>query len=464
MDIKYDYTNALAEVVGSENGLSEDELAQALKEHASLQEELERLRADGGADYLNLPYEDALADKIAEFAGKARKRFKNFVVAGIGGSSLGNRCIFEALAHPFHNLLPDDKRDGPRMFFPDNIDPETLSGLLETLDPEETVINVITKSGSTAETMSNFLVLLGWLRDGLGSGYAEHVIATTDPEKGVLHKLAQDEGFAAFPVPPGVGGRFSVLSAVGLVSSAFAGIDIHELLSGAAAMDKRIKESAPESNPALVAAITHVFLERLKNKRCAVFMPYAQSLRAFADWFRQLWAESLGKKLSTKGVAVNTGQTPIAALGTTDQHSQIQLYAEGPNDKIITFVEVSEFRNIIELPDIYPDEDALSYLGGRTLNELMAAELAGTRLALTDAGRPNATIILPAVNEETLGQLLFLLEVQTSYAGMIYGINPYDQPGVEAGKAAAYALMGKKGYEKQLEEIKAKSTGKDSVI
>jgi glucose-6-phosphate isomerase len=453
MDIKYDYKNTTVSAVGKKHGLSETELAETLKKYDNLPEKLEKLRAGGGAGYMNLPQDTELADSIAELADEKRAQFDNFVIIGIGGSSLGGRAVFEALTHPLHNLLPAEQRNAPRMFFPDNIDPEELKALFEVLDPKKTLVNVITKSGSTAETMANFIAFLGWLKDSLSGDCREHVIATTDLEKGALRKIAREEGFATLPVPRGVGGRFSVLTAVGLLPAAFAGADIHKLLGGADRMDRRIKDSKPETNPALMAAIIHTHLDRKKGKHNAVFMPYARCLRATAGWFRQLWAESLGKKLSTDGKVVNAGQTPITALGTTDQHSQIQLYVEGPNDKLITFVEVEQFREEVALPDLYPEEDAISYLGGRTLNELMAAELAGTRIALTKAQRPNATIILPAVNEDTIGQLLFLLEVQTSYAGMIYGVNPYDQPGVEAGKIAAYALMGREGYKDRLPEI-----------
>lgn len=458
MEIRYDYTNTMASSVGEEHGLTDTEFEGALKACGAFPEQLENQRKNGGADYMNLPCDTALADSIAELAQAKRGRFENFVVVGIGGSSLGNRSIFEALAHPLHNLLPTDRRGAPRLFFADNVDPEPLAALFEVLDPEETVVNVITKSGSTAETMANFIAFLGWFKERVGGDCSEHVIATTAPRKGALSKIAREEGFETFPVPAGVGGRFSVLSAVGLVSSAFAGIDIHGLLKGAAEMDERIKASKTKNNPALIPAIVHTQLDLKKGKRSAVFMPYSQRLRATADWFRQLWAESLGKKLSTEGGVVNNGQTPIAALGTTDQHSQIQLYVEGPNDKLITLVEVAEFGSEIPLPGFYGDEAVVSYLAGRTLNELMTAELAGTRIALTDALRPNATIKLPRVTEETLGQLFFMLEVQTSYAGMIYGVNPYDQPGVEAGKVAAFALMGREGYEDKMTEIRRRNS------
>jgi len=297
MEIRYDYSNVMAQAVGEDNGITEEEMSQSLKSHESVPRKLEQLRANGKVDYMNLPYDGAMADSISDFADSLRYKFENFVVLGIGGSSLGNRTLFDALCHPFYNFLSQEKRRGPRMFFVDNTDPDYLSGLFNILDPAKTLINVITKSGSTAETMANFMVFVGWLKKRLHNNYAKHVIATTDPEEGALRKIAKAEGFYTFPVPRGVGGRFSVLSAVGLVSSAFAGIDVHRILAGAESFDKRIKDSKPENNPALIAAIIHNVLDRKKGKHSAVFMPYAQKLAVSADWFCQLWAESLGKNI-----------------------------------------------------------------------------------------------------------------------------------------------------------------------
>jgi glucose-6-phosphate isomerase len=184
----------------------------------------------------------------------------------------------------------------------------------------------------------------------------------------------------------------------------------------------------------------------------AVLMPYARALREIADWFIQLWAESLGKKMSLNGKVVHTGQTPIRALGATDQHSVAQLFMEGPNNKVIAFIEVERFRADVEIPPLFPDDDTTGFLGGQSLGKLITAEKRGTEVALTGAGRPNYTLRLSTISPETIGELLYFLEVQTAFAGLLYNINPFDQPGVEAGKKAAFALMGRKGYEKDREQ------------
>jgi glucose-6-phosphate isomerase len=195
-----------------------------------------------------------------------------------------------------------------------------------------------------------------------------------------------------------------------------------------------------------VAALIHWFLDTRRGKRITVLMPYARALREVADWFIQLWAESLGKRLSLSGKVVHTGQTPLRALGATDQHSAVQLFVEGPSNKMFVFVEVERFRHDVEIPALYPDDETTGFLGGHTLGRLLNAEKRGTEVALTEAGRPNYTLRLSSITPDTVGGLLYLMEVQTAFAGLLYGVNAFDQPGVEAGKKAAFALMGRKGY------------------
>ena len=245
-----------------------------------------------------------------------------------------------------------------------------------------------------------------------------------------------------------------MLSAVGLLSAAVTGIDIHKLLKGAAEMDALCGKSRKLwENPALTGAALHYLMDKAKGKNIQVMMPYAHALRDVADWFRQLWAESLGKRGDRAGKIVHAGQTPERALGATDQHSVMQLYVEGPFDKVITFVTVDEFRTTAPIPPAFPDFEALRYLGGQTLNELMKVEQRATELALTQRGRPNCAIRLERLNEETIGALLYLLEMQTAYAGELYNVNAFDQPGVELSKNFIYGLMGRKGYEARRREV-----------
>jgi glucose-6-phosphate isomerase len=233
---------------------------------------------------------------------------------------------------------------------------------------------------------------------------------------------------------------------VGLVSSAFAGIDIKALLQGAAAMRQRCAEADLESNPAYLNGLLH-YLYMKQGKNISVMMPYSNSLYDFADWYRQLWAESLGKRKDIKGRDVFVGQTPVKALGSTDQHSQVQLYVEGPNDKVFTFLKVENFAVDYVIPNLHPDREEVNYLGGKRLGQLLNAEALATSYALTSAGRPNCTIAFPQIDEHHLGEFIMMYMIQTVFTGKLLNINPLDQPGVEAGKNATYMLMGKKGYE-----------------
>jgi len=245
-----------------------------------------------------------------------------------------------------------------------------------------------------------------------------------------------------------VGGRFSVLSAVGLFSAAMCGINIDELLDGAAEMDAAVSDPNPATNPAArIAAIHHLYMERGKSTH--VMMPYSQQLRDMADWYRQLWAESLGK--IRPGNEENVGPTPIKALGATDQHSQVQLYREGPNDKVFTFLEVEEFDVDTNIPRGFPDTEAMDYLGRSedgTLGGLLNIEKKATELALAVSQRPSMTIRFPSITARTIGEFIYLYESVIPIMGKLNGINPYDQPAVELGKKLTFHFMGRHGYEK----------------
>ncbi|MFW6381799.1 MAG: glucose-6-phosphate isomerase, partial [Bacillota bacterium] len=266
-----------------------------------------------------------------------------------------------------------------------------------------------------------------------------------------LIEIAQKEGFPTFYIPDNVGGRFSVLTPVGLVFATFAGIDIEQLLAGAAFMDETCQTSSLYENPAYMNAVLQ-YLAYQEGKTMSVMMPYAHSLKDVADWYRQLWAESLGKERDRQGNVVNVGPTPIKALGATNQHSQAQLYMEGPYDKVITFIEVEDYGLEVEIPESYPEIEGVSYLGGHTLNKLIKTEKKATELALTRRNRLNETIILPEVNEFTLGQLFYMLELQTAVVGELFDINAFNQPGVELGKHYTYGVLGREGYADKKEE------------
>ncbi|MCL5019925.1 MAG: glucose-6-phosphate isomerase [Patescibacteria group bacterium] len=415
---------------------------------------LKKQRKEGKLAFMDLPYQEKVVQDILLTAKEIANRFEHFVVLGIGGSALGTSALHRALNHPFYNQLPRTVRKSPALYIWDNIDPNGFRALMDVIDIKSTCFNVISKSGTTAETNAQFLLFVDQLKELLGpKKYREHLIVTTDAKKGNFRKIADEAMIRSFIIPDGVGGRFSVLTPVGLLPTAVVGINIEDLLRGAAAMDKRCQSSNVWENPAYLNGTIHYLLDTKKGKPLSVMMPYADSLYLVADWYRQLWAESLGKKRMVNNKIENVGQTPIKALGVTDQHSQIQLYVEGPNDKIITFLRVQDYGTLVSLPQLYEDIPDIAYLGGHSLNELIQAEQAATELALTKNQRPNVTITLPHVEAFHIGELLYMLEVQTAFNGALYEINAFDQPGVEEGKEFTYGMLGRKGYEYKKQEI-----------
>ncbi len=449
--LKIDFNNMLESGVG-EHGISEAEIAQYARLVPKVHAGVCAKRSMNA--WRELPHhQQEVVEDILETASAIRDRFEAFVVFGIGGSALGMKALFSALKHPRYNELPRDKRGGPRIYVVDNVDPDSLNALFDVIDVKNTAFNVITKSGNTVETMSQFMVALSRLEEQ-GVDLKEHVFLTTDKEKGILRKIADRYDFKSFIVPDGVGGRFSVLSPVGLLPAAVIGIDIKALLEGAAEMHALCQKQSLEENPAYVYALLYCIAMK-KGVNISVMMPYADGLLCTAEWYAQLWAESLGKKVDVQGNLVHTGQTPVRALGVTDQHSQVQLYNEGPYDKIITFVTVENFRTTMAIPASPIEMAETEYLAGQSFNKLIACEQAATEYAVTNAGKMNMRIALEQVDEQSMGSLLFFLEMATAAAGEFLEIDAFDQPGVEAGKIATFALMGREGYEEKAEELAA---------
>ena len=409
-----------------------------------------------------LPFnQGGIIKDIVEAGKRINESFDSFVVLGIGGSALGSKALFTALKHLKYNELSAERRGGARFYVLDNVDPDAISALFDIIEPEKTCFHVITKSGNTVETVAQFMLALDKLHSVLGDNFKDNVIITTDKEKGNLKRIADEYGFKTYVVPDGTGGRFSVLCPVGLLSAAVLNIDIYKLLEGAADMDKICSAPELEKNPAYMYAMLHCAAMK-KGVNINVMMPYAESLMNTAEWYAQLWAESLGKRISNDGEVVYCGQTPVRALGVTDQHSQVQLYTEGPFDKVITFIGVDKYRSEVTIPHSFDDIADVAFLSGHSFNELIKSEQMATEYAVTRSGHMNKTITLPVVNPFTIGELLYFFEIQTAYAGELLNINAFDQPGVEEGKNATYALLGKHGYDekrRELDSAKPKKAG-----
>ena len=456
--LELNYRNADAVVIGEENGLNIEEEFNNYKDAIThIIADLNKRKDKPGQwlQWMNLGYSEETVWYVKEFASMVEGRFDNILVLGIGGSALGGLAVTEALLKPYWNLLTKEERNNfPRIFFLDNIDPDSINGLLSILDLKKTLVNVITKSGSTAETMAQYMVLKDLLEKELGDDYRKNIVVTTDKNVGILKQLADQEGYKTFIIPDDVGGRFSVFSAVGLLPMALVGLDIDEIINGIKDMDLALKNIDIHQNIAAQNALIHYLMDTKKGKKLSVMMPYSSRLKYVSDWYVQLWAESLGKEYDRNGNKVNVGPTPIKSVGATDQHSQIQLYNEGPNDKLINFIRVKEFDTVLEIPKIF-EYTGIGYLGGKTINDLINAEADATKVTLSDHSRPTVTITLPKINGYYMGQLLYMLEVQTAIAGELYNIDTFNQPGVEQAKNYTYALMGRSGYEdsaKQLQE------------
>lgn len=453
LKIRFDYNNMMSDFIGEEQGFSSKDLADNKKIAEAAHKRVAENRGKGMMGWTELPYnQKEIVNDIMATAKIIRKKFDNFVVLGIGGSALGPTAVFQALCHLRHNELPARKRKAPKLYVEDNVDPERMASLLDVLDLNKTVFNVITKSGATSETMSQYLIIMDLLKKKFGDKAKEHMIATTSAKKGNLIKIAQEEGLKTFYIPDGVGGRFSELCPVGLLPAAVLGIDIKVMLEGAAFMDKICKSKDYRKNPALIAALLQ-FMSMKKGKNISVMMPYSDGLRYVADWYCQLWGESLGKAVDLDGNTVYAGQTPVKALGVTDQHSQIQLYREGPFDKVITLIAVDTFRAEVTISEGCENIPDVNFLCNHTMNELINSERKATEYALTTANRPNCTITVPEINAFTIGELLYMFELETAYTGAMLNVDTFNQPGVEGGKNATYALFGRKGYEETKKEM-----------
>ncbi|MGN0760422.1 MAG: glucose-6-phosphate isomerase [Christensenellales bacterium] len=451
MKIRLDYNNMMSTAVAE--GFTDKDFSSRLGEITNAFEAVKAGRGKNMMGWTDLPYNQTeVIEDILATAKYVRKNFEYFVVLGIGGSALGPIAAFQAICHLHYNDLPKRKRKGPKFYVEDNVDPERMAALLDVIDVEKTMFNVITKSGSTSETMTQYLIINDILTSKLGDKAKDHIIATTSKATGNLIKIAQKEGYKTFYIPDGVGGRFSELCPVGLFPAAVNGIDIKALIGGAKYMDEQCQSANVKKNPALMAG-TLQYMAMQKGKNISVMMPYADGLKFIADWYCQLWGESLGKNKNLDGTACNKGQTPVKALGVTDQHSQVQLYAEGPFDKVITFIGVDEYRSEVKIANGCEEFPNVNFLCGHTMNELIQAERKATEYAITKAGKMNHTIMLPQLNEFTLGQLLMFFMLKTAYTGALLGIDTFNQPGVEEGKNATYALLGRPGYDEKRAEL-----------
>ncbi|MDH3309946.1 MAG: hypothetical protein OEM95_04610 [Gammaproteobacteria bacterium] len=425
--------------VGTE-GVERSEIDALLPELRSVHQTITNGSAGGlEAEYACLTLHDTMPESLAPIEAMAEQlgRFENIAVIGIGGSSLGAKAVHQALDMEMSGASQ------PKLHFLENIDPRHLDRMLRNWDAEKTAVIAISKSGGTMETVSQYLILRSWLDKQLGTNKArEHQWLITDPSLGWLRELARREGLTSLSVPPRVGGRFSVLTAVGLLPLAVAGVDIRRLLAGSAANAARCTSDDPRDNPAMEMAALFYLLDVKRDKRLSVMMPYADPLQLFGDWYRQLWAESLGKRMESRPGKPPAGTLPVRAMGAVDQHSQLQMYLESRCDKIFTFMAIDDWEQNLPIPVSEADRKYFPYLENKRMLDVLEAEFRATVQVISEAGHPSMTLRLPRLDAYVLGQLIDLYQRATVYTGLLYGINPLDQPAVEKGKKLAMHLLG----------------------
>ncbi len=385
----------------------------------------DEIEKDEAIGFTDLPETDRYIEQAKAVSERLPDGIDTLLVLGIGGSALGAKMVRDCFsAYLNKNLI-----------ILDNVDPYTIHDVAKKINPEKTVINVISKSGSTVEPISQFKFFYNLFELELGREEAlKRVVVTTDIAKGSLRKLADQLGLLSLEVPENVGGRFSVLTPVGIFPLEYCGIDTKKLLEGA------LKQKQEGKGLAVTGAVLD-YLFYNKGKNIKVLFIYSDRLFRFGEWYLQLFGESLGKRFDKSGKEVNVGATGVLAKGVTDQHSQVQLYREGPDDKFYAFFKINKKIDVL-IPDSFDKFEGFSYLSGKRFSQLMDAECEGTMQALENAGRPVVLYEIDEIDLEAMGELIYLFELQTAVCGYLYNINPFDQPGVEEGKVIAKKLLG----------------------
>ena len=415
--------------IDKNHGLSTDEI---LEQGKLIKEYLHKIHSKNPGFY-DVIDDNTLIKAINIFAKKAEGKFTDVVVFGIGGSSLGTACLKQCFKKfAIERPLKEGEIKTPELHVISNIDPVLIKKFASILDLPKTLFIVVSKSGTTSETMAQYLYFRQKCKEKKLT-IKNHFAFVTDKEEGLLRTIATKDYIQAFEIPKNIGGRFSVLTSAALLPAKLCGIDIQKIIAGAKKMkDEFEKTEIAENTPFRFAAIQYLLSQ--KGKNINVLMPYSQQLDRLTDWYTQLLAESIGKQ--------GKGLTPLKALGVEDQHSQIQLYNDGPNDKLIIFIEAEELTDPLVIPNPHTDIPAFDIINKKvTFNKLITIEKKGTEMALTENNRPNITLKINNISEETLGELFLLFEASVAFLGEFFDVYAFDQPAVELGKKFSKELL-----------------------
>ncbi|MCS6971139.1 MAG: hypothetical protein RMM29_08780 [Planctomycetota bacterium] len=443
MAISLDYTNCLAEAIGATHGLTKSEVETLVAKFPKHHEGVEEIRASGECPFFDLPYQNT--GEVQALIKKHRGAWSDLLIIATGGEAEALRALHGALSHAAHNLVePKARREAPRLHLLDNLDPRTVAQASEALDPKKTLIQVVSRDGRATEVLGLTAWAVDWLRRKGGKTAAQLVICT-DRDKSPLAELARSDKCDLIHHPQHLPGRFAVLSASALFAAGLLGCDIAALLAGAAEMDKRCRHGDALKNPAYMHALVHYLLTRKRRKTMHAAYAFSDRLHAIAAWYVHLCTVSLGKMLNRKGKAVHVGPTPLAARGSYDLSVQQQLYAEGPYDKVVTFLIARQHGPSLQVPAVRLE--GFPWLKEQSFEAILERSWIACEQQLTASGRPSMAIQLDAIDEHHIGGLVYMLELSTVMSAELYDINPFDAPGAEQAMQGVWAQSGAAGHE-----------------
>lgn len=457
MRIKLDYNYLTNDFIGDE-GISKSEIDNTIDilEKASDNFWSKKGKGNDFLGFIDLPdYNEEEIDNIIKTAQDFSEKIDSLIILGIGGSYLGAKALFDALKSNYYNELSREKRKFPKIYFEgNNLDTDSINNLFELLEEkkEKFGVLVISKSGTTIETAAVFRIFQQKVKELYGDKHNEYIVAITDEKKGKLKEISDKEGYKTFVIPDNVGGRYSVLTPVGLLPAAMFGVDIKKLLDGAKLMKNILSTEDLYNNPAYMYAVLQYLMYK-KGKNVSIMAMWSKSIESLGFWYDQLSAESLGKD--------GLGRIPLTIVNTRDLHSRGQEIQEGPRNTVVTNVFIEKSNKDILFPYDKENIDSLNYLENKSINSMLKGAFEGTNFAYLKENRPTVDIILPELNEYTIGQFFYMLEVSTVIEGYLFDINPLDQPGVEAYKKFMFANLGREDMKKFKEEFDNRKAKKE---
>jgi len=460
--IRLDYLGMMKETIGA-GGVSGAEIRQLMPALKKAALSVKQKRDDGMLGFMLLPYDAKGRDEIKKAAERIRRDFENLVVIGAGGSSVSSLALHGAIKHPFYNILPAEKRKAPRLFVIEGNDPETLNGLIELLDLRKTCVNFISKSGATASTAVMVKIIMKKMSACGPSAIKENLIITTSRQSGALRMLAAKYGITVFGLPENVSSRFSVLSPAGLLAAAACGVNIDEILKGAAYMDSIISGAEVLKNPAYMMAALRFISDRKFGRKTSVVVPYSDPLKSVCEWYAGLIAGATAREMEKDGRRIKAGITPLVAPAPASHHSMAQLIAEGPPDKVVTFLRVSNPGHDQNIPKEFAETAEFLVLGGKKNKEIIDLQYIGFRDELISSCKPSMTVTLPELTEFTLGQLIYMLESEAVFLAELYNIDAFRQPASDRIETALYRRLGINGAAKRNVAVKAKKSLKYTI-